>query len=218
MPPAYQLKYELQICLTNVYGTWYLTNGLVPNSTTYYWVNDSSFVCTYWSGMFVPSLHVTAYLNINFTVLPPHGGGTGTFTFNQANSIYNIYYNIIHVVGATLAYHCQNFYLAQQQPNGNPTSGTVLFAAGNVNAATSILSLPDTLIGDVNSGGSYDSDGNWVGSSVVDIGKIMTSDGSTWVNSSSWRIKNGTENKNINQLMVNEVMKGQQTPCPQDIS
>ncbi len=206
MPPPFQMKYTLSLILDLGVGAspryYSLFNG-DNGQFAFQWVADDDHVCTFWSGMFTPALYIFQYLNINFmTLTVPITAGdsaTGYFTFSQANAFYNQYYQVISISGATPVCYWLNFNLVELNSDLQPTSGNVLFRAINSAIATETLEIPDTLIGDANSG--------------ADIGKIMTSDGSSWVNSSSWRIKNGTQNNLITQLMVNEVLKGQQTPC-----
>jgi hypothetical protein len=203
MPQPFQIQYTLSLVLDLGAGAsprYYSLDNGTNGQGPFTWIADNGHICTFWSGMFTLSpFGVFSYLNINFMTPPPPGSGTGKFLFAWDGLFYNQYFNPIAITGATITYLCQNFNLLELNSNLDPTSGKILFSAINSAIATEVLQIPDTLIGDA--------------SSFIDIGRIMTSDGSTWANSSSWNIKDGSQASLITQLMVNEVLKGQQTPC-----
>jgi len=72
-------------------------------------------------------------------------------------------------------------------------------AGGGTVASTFKIDLPETLIGD--------------GPQVIHIGKLMTSsNGSDYDESTAWGVHNSSSRANINQLSVNELLKGQRVP------
>jgi len=82
--------------------------------------------------------------------------------------------------------------------NPNASGVAEYIAESNSPGRSKVYKAKDTLIGD--------------GYSGLSIGALETSDGSTWLVSSEWVLKNKTTAKRLHQLYANEVLSGQLTP------
>jgi hypothetical protein len=87
-------------------------------------------------------------------------------------------------IGNSITDNDEITYIALNKDNG-----------GNLVASTLELELLDTIIGD--------------GPLTFSLGRLKTHNGATWINSSEWGFKNSTIRVKINQLAVDQCLKGQ---------
>lgn len=112
-----------------------------------------------------------------------------------------------YTIGAyeTWDYECQDFEVTSSYDFSDDEDKEVEYKATNILtggapvASTLKLELPDTLIGD--------------GPDVYHLGKLRVSpNGSSWYDSALWAVHNSTIRVKLNQLVVNEILKGQRVP------
>lgn len=201
--PPVQLysKWKLEFVLTGALDTYYLTN---KNNGIFEWSTSSADFVTL-RGPILQSY--TGWDNtwpFSISTPPAPEECTGTFKFTLIN-LYNAGNNTVFTIG-------DNFYLAEYYnftvlldltdeladcTEIEFTAENTITGGGTV-ASTAKLELPETLIGD--------------GPQVVHIGKLMSSNGSTYDESTAWGVHNSTSRANINQLAVNLILKGQRVP------
>jgi hypothetical protein len=103
--------------------------------------------------------------------------------------------------GSVWDYECLDFFLMLNIGNSITDNDEITYIAlnkdngGNLVASTLELELLDTIIGD--------------GPLAFSLGRLKTYNGLTWINSSEWGFKNSTNRVNINQLAVDQCLKGQ---------
>jgi len=198
----FQIKYRIDVCITEAGGEKrYLTNG--TNGTgQIQWSSNSGKYMTYWSKCGVhPTLNYNAPFVIQFNSHTIPWDATGTFRMQYVGT-YDFDYNPINLIGGiTFDFTCLNFLMELIYPNQISSEGFVFFKAENNSAGnkSKMIELPDSYIGD--------------GPNTLSMGRIKTSDGYTSVNSTFWGIKTHPKEKKIHQLLVNEILLGQQIPC-----
>lgn len=208
------IRYRLDLIITNGVETRYLTNidpvtGNVWEGV-YYWadvpvnaisgqpncvkIQDSMQYHT--SGFYFKALPIGFLTPFNDLT----GTCSGTFEF-QHIGFFNTSGVQITIANLTFSFFCSHFRLSLWGGGTiNYPDGEVNFRAynANVNLKSKVLTFPDAHIGD--------------GPIVGALGAITTYDGATWIPSTWWKIKKTGTQKKIHQLMVNEVIAGQQIP------
>lgn len=204
--PPFRIKYRMDIIIDKGDGTLnYLYNGPV-GMDNYTWSSDSNHCITLWGNWLRPitpgvTMFKDSLFSFHTEAIP--WNATGTFKFIKIDGFYSVDppYKKINLIGASFSFTCDDFFLQQLGSDGSSTEGEIFFLARNNNTDTysKTLKIPDAFIGD--------------GPGINSLGKIEASDGNTWNNSTLWSIKSGSEQKKIHQLLVDEVISGQQVPC-----
>jgi hypothetical protein len=199
---AWRVKYRIDIIITKGDGTKrYLTNGSNGNGAIV-WSADSAQYMTFWSDCGLdPTLYYNDFFEINFTTPAIPWDATGTFRFRKLG-YYDMNGNVFTIIGGiSFSFTCCEFLLEMIYQNQVVSAGEITFTANNTTYGdkSKKIDVPNAFIGD----GPY----------TLSLGRIKTYDGSTWINSTVWSIKTGSQQKKIHQLLVDEIMLGQQVPC-----
>lgn len=197
----FKVKYRLDVVITKSDGTKrYLYNG-ANGSSGYSWSTQPNQYVTLWSFCGLdPTLQYNGFTEFVFATPEIPWDASGTFRFRKIG-YYNLQGNLYTMLGGiSFSFYCDDFLFELIYQNQASSEGVITFRADNTNVGdySKIIELPDSKIGD--------------GPNLYSLGRLKTSDGSTWVNSTLWSIKSGSENKKIHQLLVNEILKGQQQP------
>lgn len=194
------VKYRINMIITKADLTKrYLTNG--PNGEDpFSWSASSADYVTIWSHVNLhPQTTYHNFFTINFITPEIPWAAAGTFEmdfvgyFTEEGGSYS-------PPGISFSYLCQDFTLLLWLELMLPAEGIRYFTSTNDNGELSaVLKLKQSRIGD--------------GPNPISLGRLMASDGSTWWLSTEWSIKNGSQEELIQQLLVDEVLLGQQTPC-----
>ena len=199
------VKFRMNIIITKADGTKnYLTNG--DGIGPYIWSSNSAHYCTVWVNVFTEE--VSFIEDILFTTATIPWNCTATFKFYKLG-----YYLPDHTTSKTpeelnitsFNYWCEEFFLQELYSlyYNAPNAGEVTFKCVNTFIGTFAgkvcFEIPDAVIGD--------------GPNIGSLGRIQAYGGGAWVNSTEWRIKNDITNEwNIGQLLVNQIILGQQLP------
>lgn len=193
-------KWKLELVLVGTLDTYYLTNknnGVTEwstNSADYFTIQAPSYQSyTGWDNSWT----------FNYSTPPAPEEGYCTFKFTLINLYTST--NQVFPIGDNF-YQAQyyNFTIVPDLTDDQADCTELEFTAtntitgGGTVASTAKLELPETLIGD--------------GPAVTHIGKLMSSNGSTFDESTAWGVHNSTSRVNINQLAVNMILKGQRVP------
>ena len=205
-------KWKMTVIATDISdGTkWYLTNKYSSNGTTdrITWSGSASDSIIISTPVYNGGASWNELYPIQFSIPPlPGVEFSGTFKFELINN-YNPGGTTVHTFNSYLGdiwgWECNGYELVPDLTEGAASIDDIKFTAQSWNAGQSLtastieLSLPDTLIGD--------------GPAVTHLGKLQTYNGASWEDSSAWGVHNSTPRININQLSVNENLKGQRIP------
>jgi hypothetical protein len=196
----FMVKYVMKVIITLADTTKrYLTNG-INGEGAYTWSTNSSKTVILWSMVTHQGSYMQELTTWGFYTPVIPANASGTFELDFAG-FYDLDYTPLVSPGITMTYICQNFVLSQVLANNVATEGTVYFFTNNNNQnTTKDYEFKKAIIGD--------------GPNPYSLGRIQTYNSVSWVNSSGWGIKNAVKNTKLHQLMINEIILGQQTPCP----
>lgn len=196
-------KYRVDVIITKGDGTkQYMYNGANGDAPPS-WSANSAHYMTFWSASGLhPKLFYNAPFPIQFNSALNPWDATGTFRF-QLLGLYDDIGGAVYVPTGTYSYTftCLDFLMELMYGAQLSGEGMVFFKAENITAGnkSKILELAEAFIGD--------------GPNRLSLGRLKTYDGSTWINSTLWGIKSSPKTRKIHQLLVDEVLLGQQVPA-----